>query len=251
MNMNRFLFALTFLGLMSIEANAQAVIVRKRQLNAGSGTNPSVRYSPSSSSSNMGNMYYSRYHHAIKISPAALVAGDIPISYEHKVSDYITVEAGLGITTYNVTEDLIRGYSIRGDGETVSKVSYSTLFNTKFFPEGNSFQDGYYIAFNLNLRNYAQDFTTLDNFGTDTTVNEFFRWADIGFTTGLQSRPSEKMIIDWYIGAGIRQKNRSTTDYEQVFDPVSGIYEGVYILQEKTSVAPALLGGVKISLLFR
>ena len=103
----------------------------------------------------------------------------------------------------------------------------------------------------MNLRNYAQDFTTLDNFGTDTTVNEFFRWADIGFTTGLQSRPSEKMIIDWYIGAGIRQKNRSTTDYEQVFDPVSGIYEGVYILQEKTSVAPALLGGVKISLLFR
>lgn len=250
MNMNRFLFALTFLGLISIEANAQAVIVRKRQFNEGSSTNPSVRYSQSSSS-NMGNMYYSRYHHAIKISPAALVAGDIPISYEHKVSDYITVEAGLGITTYNVTEDLIRGYSIRGDGETVSKVGYSALFNSKFFPEGNSFQDGYYIAFNLNLRNYAQDFTTLDNFGTDTTVNEFFRWADIGFTTGLQSRPSEKMIIDWYIGAGIRQKNRSTTDYEQVFDPISGIYQGVYILKEKTSVAPALLGGVKISLLFR
>ena len=129
-------------------------------------------------------------------------------------------------------------------GHTISHFSYEFL-------EGNSFQDGYYIAFNLNLRNYAQDFTTLDNFGTDTTVNEFFRWADIGFTTGLQSRPSEKMIIDWYIGAGIRQKNRSTTDYEQVFDPISGIYEGVYILQEKTSVAPALLGGVKISLLFR
>ena len=132
MNMNRFLFALTFLGLISIEANAQAVIVRKRQFNEGSSTNPSVRYSPSSSSY-MGNMYYSRYHHAIKISPAALVAGDIPISYEHKVSDYITVEAGLGITTYNVTEDLIRGYSIRGDGETVSKVGYSALFNSKFF----------------------------------------------------------------------------------------------------------------------
>ena len=133
MNMNRFLFALTFLGLLSIETNAQAVIVRKRKLNANSGTNPSIRYSPSASSSNMGTLYYSRYHHAIKISPAALVAGDIPISYEHKVSDYITVEAGLGITTYNVTEDLIRGYSIRGDGETVSKVGYSALFNSKFF----------------------------------------------------------------------------------------------------------------------
>ncbi|MAZ96357.1 MAG: hypothetical protein CMP53_02405 [Flavobacteriales bacterium] len=251
MNMNRFLVALAFLGFLGVEANAQAVIVRKRQLNTDSGTNPSVRYSPSSSSSRIGNMYYSRYNHAIKISPAALIAGEIPISYELKVSDYLTVEAGLGITTYNVTEDLIRGYSVRGDGETVSKVSYSTLFNTKFFPEGNSFQDGYYIAFNLNLRNYVQDFTTLDNFGTDTTVNEFFRWADIGFTTGLQSRPSEKMIIDWYIGAGIRQKNRSTTDYEQVFDPISGIYQGQYILQQKTSVAPALLGGVKISLLFR
>lgn len=245
--MKGILFVLTFIGLLSIETNAQAVIVRKRELNAGSGTNPSVGYSISTPTSNMGTMFYSRYHHAIKISPAALIAGDIPISYEHKISDYLTIEAGLGITTYNLTEDLIHGYSTRSNGETVSKVSYSSLFNTKFFPEGNSFQDGYYIAFNLNLRNFTQNFVTQNSFGIDTTIKESFRWADVGFTTGLHSRPSEKMILDWYIGAGIRQKNRLTSDL--FFDPNSGIHQ--YIRDEKISVVPALLGGVKISLLFR
>lgn len=249
-DMKRFLYTLGIIICFISETNAQAVVVRKRDLNS-SGIGEDVRISPSSSSANLGGMYYSRYNHALKISPAALIAGEIPLSYEHKVSDYMTVEGGLGITTYNLTEDLIRGYSERGDGETVSTVSYSALFNAKFFPEGNAFQDGYYVAFNLNLRNYTQDFTTLDAFGTDTTVNEFFRWSDIGFTMGYQSRPSEKMIVDWYIGAGIRQKNRSTTDYIQEFDPISGLFVGRYELNESTNVAPALLGGVKISLLFR
>ena len=249
--MKRFLYSLILLGLLSVQANAQAVIVRKRDLSTTTYGNSSVQISPSSSSANLGGMYYSRYNHALKISPASLIAGEIPLSYEHKVSDYITIEAGMGLTTYNLTEDLIRGYSERGDGETVSKVSYSALFNTKFFPEGNAFQDGYYVAFNLNVRNYAQDFTTLNDFGMDTTVSEFFRWSDVGFTMGYQSRPSEKMILDWYIGAGIRQKNRSTTDYEQIFDPTSGLFVGQYKLNESTNVAPALLGGVKISFLFR
>jgi len=237
--------------MLSVECNAQAVVVRKRDLNSSSSVNSSMQVSPSSSSANLGGMYYSRYNHSLKISPASLIAGEIPLSYEHKVSDYLTMEGGFGLTTYNLTEDLIRGYSERGDGETVSKLSYSALFNTKFFPEGNAFQDGYYIGFNLNFRNYVQDFTTLDDFGMDTTVSEFFRWSDVGFTMGYQSRPSERMILDWYIGAGIRQKSRSTTDYQQIFDPNSGLFIGQYILNESTNVAPALLGGVKISLLFR
>ena len=245
--MKGILFALTFLGLLSIETNAQAVIVRKRELNTGSGTNPSIGYSTSAPlqiwepCSTADTIMQSR------LAPAALVAGDIPISYEHKISDYLTIEAGLGITTYNVTEDLIHGYSTRVNSETVSKVNYSSLFNTKFFPEGNSFQDGYYIAFNLNLRNYKQDFATVNSCGTDTTIKESFRWADVGFTAGLHSRPSEKMILDWYIGAGIRQKNRLTSDH--FFNPISGTYQ--YIRDEKISIVPALLGGVKISLLFR
>lgn len=251
--MKRFLYTLVLVGLVATELSAQAVIVRKRELNTNSpGGNLNTQVSPSSSGNYLGGLYYSRYNHAIKLSPTGLIAGDIPISYEHKVSDYFTLEAGLGLTTFNITEDLIRGYSVRPDGETVSKVSYSALLNAKFFPEGNAFQDGYYIGFNLNHRDYAQDFTTQDaSSGMDTTVNESFQWSDLGFTMGYQSRPSERMILDWYIGAGIRQKRRSTTEYEQEFDPVSGVFVGQYVLNESRNASPALLGGVKISILFR
>jgi hypothetical protein len=249
--MRRIIYTLILTAFTFAEANAQAVVVRKRDLNSSSAPiSPSIRSSAVNGMN--GGLYYSRYNHAVKLSPVALFAGDIPLSYERKMNDYFTLEAGLGLTTFNLTEDLIRGYSNRGDGETVSKLSYSGLFNAKFFPEGNAFQDGYYIAFNLNQRNYAQDFnTTSNNTGMDTTVNEMFRWSDIGFTLGYQSRPSERMILDWFIGAAIRQKSRKTTDYVQEFDPASGVFISSYVLNESRNTTPALLAGVKISVLFR
>ena len=227
-------------------------MVRKRELNTSSSSgNLSTQVSPSMTNSSMSGIYYSRYNHSIKLNPTALIAGDVPISYERKVSDYFTVEGGVGLTTFNLTEDLIRGYSARPDGETVSKVSYSALLNAKIFPEGNAFQDGYYIAFNLNHRNYAQNFELAMPGAIDSTFNETFQWSDLGFTLGYQSRPSERMILDWFIGAGIRQKTRKINEYVDTFDPISGYYIGQYVLNESRNTTPAILGGVKISILFR
>ena len=249
--MNRFLSTLLLLILTVAQADAQAVVVRKRELNTGSSSgNLSTQVSPSMTNSSMNGIYYSRYNHSIKLSPTALIAGDLPVSYERKISDYFTLEGGLGLTNFNPIEDLIRGYSARPDGETVSKISYSALLNAKIFPEGNAFQDGYYISFNLNHRNYAQDFA-LAMPGVDSTFNENFQWSDLGFTMGYQSRPSERMILDWFIGAGIRQKTRKINEYVNTFDPISGIYTGEYVLNESRNTTPAILGGVKISILFR
>ena len=250
--MNRFLSTLLLLMLTIAQADAQAVVVRKRELNTGSSSgNLSTQVSPSMTNSSMSGIYYSRYNHSIKLSPTALIAGDIPVSYERKLSDYFTLEGGIGLTTFNLTEDLIRGYTSREDGETVSKVSYSALLNAKIFPEGNAFQDGYYIAFNLNHRNYAQDFSLAMPGAMDSTFNESFQWSDLGFTLGYQSRPSERMILDWFIGAGIRQKTRKINEYVTEFDPISGLYLGEYALNESSNTTPAILGGVKISILFR
>jgi hypothetical protein len=121
----------------------------------------------------------------------------------------------------------------------------------KFFPEGNAFQDGYYVSMNLGFRNYAQDFYLSDPFTGDTTVAESFSWKDFGFTMGYQSRPSERMILDWFMGAAIRTKSRATSEYVQAFDPNTGIWTGAYQLVSSKNAAPALIGGVRISILFR
>jgi hypothetical protein len=55
------------------------------------------------------------------------------------------------------------------------------------------------------------------------------------------------MIVDWFIGGAIRQKQRRTSEEE--FDPISGMYE--YRLVDSKNAAPAILGGMKISILFR
>jgi len=93
----------------------------------------------------------------------------------------------------------------------------------------------------------VQDFYTTTPAGIDTTVSEGFNWTDFGFTIGYQSRSSERMIVDWFIGGAIRQKQRRTSEEE--FDPISGMYE--YRLIDSKNAAPAILGGMKISILFR
>lgn len=253
MHMKRIIYVLAIALGTSLFADGQTVIVRKRNLNSATGAGQvNTMVSPSMGGNMNQGAYYSRYNHAIKLSPTSLVAGDIPISYEHKVNDYMSLEAGLGVTTFNMTENLIRGYSLRNNGQTLSRLGYSATFNAKFFPEGNAFQDGYYIGFNVNHRNYAQDFYISDPWsGLDTTVNESFGWNDFGFTMGYQSRPSERMILDWFIGAAIRTKTRSTSEYVESFDPITGIFTGQYELVDRRNATPALLGGVRISVLFR
>jgi hypothetical protein len=59
------------------------------------------------------------------------------------------------------------------------------------------------------------------------------------------------MILDWFIGAGIRQKTRKINEYVNTFDPISGLFTGGYVLNESRNTTPAILGGVKISVLFR
>jgi len=249
--MKRFIYSLIAVLAWSLSTDAQTVIVRKRNLNTAQGAGTISSQSPSTSLPLSGSLYYSRYNHAIKLSPTAMLAGDVPIAYEYKISDYMSAEAGIGVTTFNITEEAIRGYSLRQDGQTQSKLGYSGNVNVKFFPEGNAFEDGYYISYTMGHRNYAQDFYTTTPAGIDTTVSEGFNWTDFGFTIGYQSRPSERMIVDWFIGGAIRQKQRRTSDYVEEFDPVSGISTGEYRLIDSKNAAPAILGGMKISILFR
>jgi hypothetical protein len=249
--MKRFIYSLIAVLAWSLSTDAQTVIVRKRNLNTAQGAVTISSQSPSTSLPLSGSLYYSRYNHAIKLSPTAMLAGDVPIAYEYKISDYMSAEAGIGVTTFNITEEAIRGYSLRQDGQTQSKLGYSGNVNVKFFPEGNAFEDGYYISYTMGHRNYAQDFYTTTPAGIDTTVSEGFNWTDFGFTIGYQSRPSERMIVDWFIGGAIRQKQRRTSDYVEEFDPVSGIFTGEYRLVDSKNAAPAILGGMKISILFR
>ena len=245
--MKRFIYSLIAVLAWSLSTDAQTVIVRKRNLNTAQGAGTISSQSPSTSLPLSGSLYYSRYNHAIKLSPTAMLAGDVPIAYEYKISDYMSAEAGIGVTTFNIIEEAIRGYSLRQDGQTPRKLGYSGNVNVKFFPEGNAFEDGYYISYTMGHRNYAQDFYTTTPAGIDTTVNEGFNWTDFGFTIGYQSRPSERMIVDWFIGGAIRQKQRRTSEEE--FDPISGMYE--YRLVDSKNAAPAILGGMKISILFR
>ncbi|MDB2502464.1 hypothetical protein N9W87_00150 [Schleiferiaceae bacterium] len=249
--MKRFIYSLIAVLAWSLSTDAQTVIVRKRNLNTAQGAGTISSQSPSTSLPLSGSLYYSRYNHAIKLSPTAMLAGDVPIAYEYKISDYMSAEAGIGVTTFNITEEAIRGYSLRQDGQTQSKLGYSGNVNVKFFPEGSAFEDGYYISYTMGHRNYAQDFYTTTPAGIDTTVSEGFNWTDFGFTIGYQSRPSERMIVDWFIGGAIRQKQRRTSDYVEEFDPVSGIFTGEYRLIDSKNAAPAILGGMKISILFR
>ena len=106
------------------------------------------------------------------------------------------------------------------------------------------------MALNFNFRNYAQNFSPSSNLAADTTMNERFSWSDLGLTMRYHSRPSEKIMLDWYIGAGLRQKNRTISTSTSGVDS-NGLLIWTYALEESSNISPAILGGLKIGLLFR
>ena len=216
------------------QAFGQTVVVKKRNVETGEvyGVNGSK------SSTN------SSYNQAIKYNFLPFFIGEMPVGYELKFNDYITAEAGLGITTNNSLDELLYVYDdfyALADRNLINLSHYASL---KIFPEGNAFNDGYYLGFNYNYRPYSK------GFGSNPTYRATKRFTDIGLVFGFQGRPSEQIMLDVYAGISQRHINWDQPSVSQIIDPLTG--DVVTQITVNNSKYPTLGGllGFKLSYLF-
>ncbi len=169
----------------------------------------------------------------------------MPLGYEVKFNEFITAEAGLGITTNNSLDELLYAYDdfyALADKNLINLSHYASL---KIFPEGNAFNDGYYLGFNYNFRPYSKGFNV-----NQSTVRATKRFTDIGLVFGFQGRPSEQILLDVYAGISQRHINWDQPSVSQIIDPLTGdVVTQIYIDNVKYPTLGGLLG-FKLSYLF-
>jgi len=123
-----------------------------------------------------------------KLNVASLINGDMSFSYERILSDFFSVEAGVGYLLpyhlYDITSRFENWISLNPD------FGYSILFSPKFYALGEA-PDFKYYAIQYRLRHYVQN-------------KESIIFNDFSFIMGSQFIMDRKYILDVFVGAGGR-----------------------------------------------
>lgn len=196
-------------GLSMPALQAQTVVVTKRHINDQSlttqqPTKKRSRHVP---------------QHAITYNFSAFLLGDLALGYHYRPTDFITIEAGLGITSNNFVDELYTAIFPQGGFYTLANQTImggSAHAGLKFFPNGNAFNDGMYIGAHLKRRNYRKSYIQ-----DSSAVNAAKRFTDLGLTLGYQLRPTDHIMVDWYIGLAQRFIRWDRVQQLVLWDPVS------------------------------
>lgn len=188
---------------------------------------------------------YSDVMTAIKVSPYALIAGELPIFVERQLWKVFSAEAGVGITfqdfIYNSVgsvfsdEAFFSGASEYEDIR-VHKNSYSLRANLRYYPDGEyDAIDGAYVGIQVRHRSFKSeiDRQVLNDrydasFGSGVKIasdlSEYRKVTDFGFIMGYQAFWDYNICFESQVGFGYRMSNNRYVMSDQTYDDPSGYY---------------------------
>ncbi|MEY2649752.1 MAG: hypothetical protein RL608_426 [Bacteroidota bacterium] len=201
---------------LSLAVTASAQVTVKRYSVDGSNTTRSTE------SERTRQRKINRYPIALKYNVAPFFAGHYPFSAEYRISPYVTVEGGLGLTTNNsldafVNEAIVWDYNAFYTAESRVRPGASQTANVKVFPGGDSYDDGFYIGFFIQNRQYNKLFT-----GVDENFISFKQNFDQGLMIGTQLRSSDRVMVDLSMGLSNRYVHFPVLLEDYSIDPVTG-----------------------------
>jgi hypothetical protein len=193
-----------------------------------------------------------RYPTALKFNVAPFFAGHYPVSLEYRLSPYVTVEGGLGLTTHNsldafINEAVLWDYNAFYSADSRVRPGSSQSANIKVFPGGDSYDDGFYLGFFIQNRRYSKLFT-----GAEQDFVSFKQNFDQGLMIGTQLRSSDRIMVDLSMGLSNRYVNFPVVVEDYTIDPVTGQERYVARLDEAQDGRSQNLGffiGIKLGYL--
>ena len=202
--------------LIGSQVKAQEIIVKKRNVETEKYYSNSNNYASGKNKSNAKE----KYTNCIKYNFLPFFIGEFPVGYEIRINPFITLEAGLGVTTNNYMDQLLFSASdfyFNPNGDLRNTISLSQNATIKIFPVGNSYNNGLYIGIDYKNRPYSK-ILTQNNFSQKATK----LFIDIGLIAGYHVRSSERILIDLYAGISQRHITWDEVSLFQTIDPNSG-----------------------------
>lgn len=195
----------------AVQTNAQVTV--KRYSVDGSSTTSTSR------SNRDRNRMISRYPTAIKYNVIPFFSGHYPLSIEQRLSPYLTVEAGLGLTLHNSLDAFVEEAILWSGNQFYTVPSRvrpgsSQTLNVKVFPAGNSYDDGFYLSAFVQNRRFNKIFD-----GVDGPISSYKQNFDQGLMLGYHIRSSDRFLVDMSFGVSNRSVDFPVVETTFIVDP--------------------------------
>ena len=179
----------------------------------------------------------------VKINPLLILNGDIPVYFERRIKNQLSVEGGVGVT-YN--DYIYNGFNLADtdlyDENREYKLGYSVVGSVKFYPSRyTKALDEFYFGPEIRFRKYNSQLSEYSS--NDVllgTYPEHRTLIDFKLMIGYIAYASDFVIFDFYGGVGMRSR-----DVSFAYLDYSGTGEEIKYDSYK-DMAPVLSAGVKI-----
>jgi len=154
-------------------------------------------------------------YHALKMAPLLILNGEIPVYYERRIGDHLSIELGLGITHQDyLYQGLQEEFYSDEDRET--QYGYSMALGLKFFPSKYTMAiDEMYFGPDIRYKNYNTTLIGCEGL-TVGPVEETRQVIDYKLTGGFIYWVADRVMFDLYAGLGMRTKNVVEAYCEQI-----------------------------------
>ena len=168
------------------------------------------------------------YKYAVKINPLLVLSGDIPFYFEYKLTKRLSAEVGVGPTIRNFWLEAFQDEFYAATPINSNKIGRSLRASLRFYPSSTDEAiSGYYFAPEIMLRRFYSEYVLETN------------QTDFKMVFGYQDSFDSNLIIDYYVGFGLRTSDKEEVDYESN----SATYLKVIGLEE---VNPTFTLGLKL-----
>jgi len=150
-------------------------------------------------------------HNLIKINPLLVFNGDFPLYFEMRVKDQLSVEGAVGVT-YNdyLYEIFCLADSKFQNEDRKPKIGYSLAGALKFYPSKyTKALDEFYFGVEVRYRHYASQIPDDGGNSIFGNISESRNLTDFKFIVGYINYISDRVILEYYGGIGLRQRNIS------------------------------------------
>lgn len=187
----------------------------------------------------------------VKLNVFSIFAGDIAMHYERKLADKISVEAGTGVTLRDFLAAAVSADDYNDINQGSSQdyrrdylLGYSFNVGLRVYPSGA--MEEFYFMPDFRFRKYNSEYIPD---GAVTGVKEFVKMSDYKMNIGYVNYIDDNIILDYYVGIGIRKKVSSVYGTTEKYDPNLGYYTEEGLIY-KDRFVPAITLGLKFGFVF-
>lgn len=207
---------------------------------------------------------YQTVNNVVKMNPLLIFTGDIPLYYERKLTENISAEGAIGVTTRNYLRELWdyasnpfytekQAYSF---DDIIGKVGFSLRLAGRYYPASDvSAPHEFYFGPSIDFRryNYAVPMAEEDpstgelRFSLYEEMNGNRSFTDVKIMFGYSDFFEKNLMVEYYGGIGMRFISEDRFYIDEIAQPTGGNIPQTAIINDKKTV-PIFSAGVKLGI---